>query len=160
MKKLIIASLLACACVPAISNAAIVNVDTVEGTAVAVNPNDIALEIIGNNVPVASSMTTLFTIKVTNNGAQAQLVDVDATADYKENNAWKIKNPNGELIATQTYVGKGGWSGMGSAKNNGGSVSSSQTTIAGNDYGTLIVKGIPSIPGNYVFKATLSAVTN
>lgn len=160
MKKLIIASLLACACVPAISNAALVNVDTAEGTAVAVNPNDLAIEIIGNTVPVSSSMTNLFTVKVTNNGTQAQLVDVDAAADYKENNAWKIKNPDGNLIATQTYVGKGDWSGMGSTKSNGGSVSSSQATIAGNDYGTLIIKGIPDIPGNYVFKATLSAVTN
>lgn len=160
MKKLIIASLLACACVPAISNAALVNIDTAEGTAVAVNPNDLAIEIIGNTVPVSSSMTDLFTVKVTNNGTQAQLVDVDATADYKENNAWKIKNPNGELISAQTFIGRGGWSGMGSSKDNGGSDSSSQATIAGNDYGSLIVKGIPEIPGNYVFKATLSAVTN
>ncbi|EJH1133093.1 TPA: hypothetical protein J1299_004285 [Escherichia coli] len=156
MKKTLLA--LAISIAATSSHAKLVPVDTKEATATVVEPYQLTLTVTGEkNIPVGSNMVKMFTIKVQNNGRQEQLVDVDASDDYKEGDSWRLKDPQGNLIRTQTYS-TGTFSGMGNPKNNGGHTSSSQATLAAGSTGILTVNGIPAIAGNYLFKVNLSAV--
>lgn len=160
MKKLLIASTVAAALLPSISNAAIVPVSTQQATATATSPYNLTLVITGAQVQVSSSRQQLFNIKVNNTGAIEQLVDIVPTSSYKQGNTWVVKKPDGNFTPAAVIVGSGNWAGIGNAKTNGGDTASAQATIPAGGEGTLLVNAVADMPGDYTFQATLSAVTN